>query len=76
MTAPYLAVVDWDARSVTVRFTWSTEHGRCQDCGLPAAYVNEIGDRLCSVDAAYQAAHGGSITYLFDEEDQPAEEQR
>lgn len=57
-----------------VIFEWSTKHGTCQDCGLPAAYrlSNEVyANRepvlLCSVDAAYHAAQGEEIEYLFKE---------
>ena len=58
-----------------VTFEWSTEKGRCYDCGLPAAYrlvhiAVDGGDfLLCSVDAAYHAAHGDEIEYLFEEEE-------
>lgn len=60
----------------TVVFHWSTEKGRCLDCGLPAAYrlVNMAHDGgdflLCSVDAAYHAAYGDKIEYLFGEEEE------
>lgn len=59
----------------TVTFEWSTEKGRCYDCNRPAAYrlvnitVVDGGDfLLCSVDAAYHAAHGDEIEYLFEED--------
>ena len=63
----------------TVTFDWSTEKGRCQDCGLPAAYrlvhvAFDGGDfLLCSVDAAYHAAYGDEIEYLFHEENEEEE---
>lgn len=60
-----------------VTFEWSTQYGTCQDCGLPAAYkllnVEQAGGGdilLCSVDAAYHAAHGDEIYYLHEEEEQ------
>jgi hypothetical protein len=59
----------------TVTFEWSTAKGECYDCGLPAAYrltgvAVDGGDfLLCSVDAAYHAAHGDTIEYLFEEDD-------
>jgi hypothetical protein len=60
----------------TVTFEWSTEKGRCQDCGLPAGYqlkdvaIDGGPFLLCSVDAAYHAAHGDTIEYLFEEEEE------
>ena len=51
-----------------VIFEWSTEKGACIDCGLPAAYrLRSVGSLLCSVDAAYHAAHGDEIESLFPE---------
>lgn len=59
----------------TVTFEWSTEKGRCYDCGLPAAYrlpqipVADGEDfLLCSVCAAYHASHGDEIEYLFNDD--------
>lgn len=51
----------------TVTFTWSRDHGDCEDCGLPAAFwnVHAYGpwkhQRLCAVCAANAAADGGCI---------------
>lgn len=49
-----------------VRFLWSTKHGFCEDCGLPAAfyslrYKGDDEGKLCSVCAAGDAVDGMSI---------------
>jgi len=56
-----------------VEFLWSTKHGGCYDCGLPAAFARDSqgglatgldpseGERLCSVCAANAAADGEPI---------------
>ena len=60
----------------TVTFEWSTEKGRCYDCDRPAAYrlvhiTVDGGDfLLCSVCAAFHAAYGDEIEYLFHEENE------
>lgn len=48
---------------VIVVMVWSTEHGPCHDCGLPAAYTEDE-RRLCSVCAAQTAADGYDIQRL------------
>lgn len=49
-----------------VVMVWSTEHGACNDCGLPAAYVEASTKvHLCSVCAAQAAADGATISRLF-----------
>ena len=61
------------AKVKEVTFYWSTEHGRCQDCGRPAAFrapdaygVGQEGPKLCSVCAATHAADGERITWIVD----------
>lgn len=58
-----------------VVFQWSTKHGPCHDCGLPAAYVqpNAYGPKstaeppkLCAVCAADVAAGGAEILRIED----------
>jgi len=61
--------------TVHVEFDWSTEHGACHDCGLPAAYIvpdaygpdKPLGPEhlRCCVCAAQDAAQGEHIEYLF-----------
>jgi hypothetical protein len=57
---------------IRVVFDWSDEKGRCYECGIPAAYTSDEHksspeNLRCSVCAALDAAHGATITYLFDE---------
>lgn len=53
----------------TVVFHWFTAKGYCSDCGLPAAYrIGSTGAKVCSVDAAYHAAYGDTLTFLYEEE--------
>lgn len=59
----------------TVTLVWSTRHGRCYDCGLPAAYRAELypnlpdaWENLCSICAAHHAANGEKIEHLFTED--------
>jgi hypothetical protein len=56
-----------------VTFYWSTKHGRCYDCGLPAAFftVSNKGDKeitpeqkLCAVCAANHACEGEVINRI------------
>lgn len=56
---------------VTVVFHWSTKHGPCYDCGLPAAFLapkaygeDGAGQKLCAVCAANGAADGEQIERL------------
>jgi len=67
---------------IDVNFKWSDEHGRCQDCGRPAAYkvlgMYQRADRpgsentfekMCAVCAAYNVWESGNsyrLEYLFD----------
>lgn len=56
----------------TVTFEWSTEHGRCYECGRPAAYTSDEHQSSpenlrCSVCAALDASRGARITYLNEE---------
>lgn len=76
---------DLDDGKVEVTFIWSNKQGVCYDCGAPAAYVSDVdigalkdmGPYLrCSVCAAWDAAHGGYITYLFDEYDEKSDSYR
>ena len=50
---------------VDVHFMWSTEHGECYDCGLPAAFYRDgviaEHNKLCAVCAANDAAKGAEI---------------
>lgn len=52
---------------VEVTFEWSADHGRCYDCGLPAAFldVDCYGpgrhEKHCAVCAANHAADGSTI---------------
>lgn len=54
-----------------VEFDWSTKHGQCYDCGLPAGFqlVGDAGStgKRCAVCAANAAADGEQITRLFPE---------
>ena len=43
-----------------IMLQWSAEHGDCQECGLPAAFLAN-GDNLCAVCAAGRAADGEPI---------------
>lgn len=51
-----------------VVFQWSTAHGDCEDCGLPAAFLSaRYGDhsgQLCVVCAANDAVDGMTITRM------------
>ena len=59
----------------TVTFEWDDQKGDCYTCGNPAAYrSDDAGDYQdapeglrCAVCAAYDASHGASIVYLFDD---------
>lgn len=57
-----------------VTFFWSNEHGRCTDCGLPAAFLipyrygSGKPDRLCAVCAANAAADGARVERLFSDD--------
>ncbi len=59
-----------------VVFHWSTEHGACYDCGLPAAFYRTMRDLrveplpedlLCAICAANAAAGGDEIMRIDDE---------
>lgn len=59
------------AKTEHVEFDWSTEHGECYECGLPAAFsltadMADTGKRCC-VCAANAAAEGETIIRLFEE---------
>jgi hypothetical protein len=51
-----------------VLFHWSTEHGECYDCGLPAAFYRDGGreahHQVCAVCAANDAANGSEIARI------------
>lgn len=51
-----------------VLFHWSTEHGDCYDCGLPAAFYRDGGTeahhKVCAVCAANDAVNGSEIARI------------
>lgn len=51
-----------------VTFIWTTKHGHCYDCGLPAAFRREYKDiyrdKLCAVCAANAACDGETIVRI------------
>lgn len=53
-----------------VTFRWHTQHGRCQDCGVPAAFLvvdaygPEKHQSVCAVCAANAAAEGSEIARI------------
>ena len=47
-----------------VIFHWSDEHGKCSDCGRPAAFFDSIDQRLCALCAANAAADGDIIRWI------------
>jgi len=51
----------WMRGTEMIVFHWSAQHGRCADCGRPAAFrlAAEGEVTLCSVCAANRAADGG-----------------
>lgn len=63
--------------TIKVTFNWSDEHGRCYECGLPAAFLvpNAYGDNIdigdkhkrCAVCAANDACDGEIVTRIPDE---------
>lgn len=50
-----------------VEFNWSTRHGECEECGLPAAFhvINAYGVgkhmKVCAVCAANAASEGSTV---------------
>lgn len=77
--------ISWPLETVT--FRWSTEHGRCIECGLPAWYRApdrygpdhdpEADDTLlCSACAAGEASHGERIVWLGKHDDEPEKEEQ
>lgn len=45
-------------------FHWDDRLGVCEECGYPAAFLNSIDQKLCSVCAANQASEGDIITRI------------
>lgn len=61
---------------VLVTFHWSTKHGKCDECGLPAAFLSKDAYgpgkdmKLDAVCAANAATEGAIITRIDPEESQ------
>lgn len=55
---------------VLVTFSWEDVHGRCDDCGLPAAFkgIGNTDAILCAICAANHAADCGLIERIEEDE--------